>query len=175
MGNYKEKYDSFEFKGKTYPLNTIVKVKKDVYTEQLNRRYVHLYPLVLLVNHYLDNIDIHRYVYAVYTENGGCPGFITKQTPDEIIEYIIEVPSTDNKNEFKKEYYKDSEVKGMFIGWIIYIIAMFFSLVFINFFVAWAGISLIFFVWRNQKLQKPQKIMYGYDISKKVRELNNER
>jgi hypothetical protein len=26
-------------------------------------------------------------------------------------------------------------------------------------------------VWRAQKLRKPKKIMYGYDISKRVRDL----
>jgi hypothetical protein len=171
LSHYQAIFDSFEFKGKTYPLSTIVKCKDDVYIDSYKIGYVNSYPLVLLVKHYIDNQSIRRYSYAVFTWGGGCTGFITKKSPDDIIDYIVEVPSKENEEELKNEYYKDSEVEYMCLAWIIYIMAMFFSLIFIDFIVAWICISLIFFVWRAQKLRKPKKIMYGYDISKRVRDL----
>lgn len=174
MSHYQAKFNSFEFKGKTYPLKTIVKCKDDVYISSGKIGYAHLYPLVLIVNHYIDNQGIRRYSYTVFTYGGGCDGFITKKSPDEIIDYIVEVHKENNENELKNEYYKDSEVEYMYLAWVIYIIAMFFSIIFIDFLVAWACISLVFFMWRAKKLKKPKRMMYGYDVSKRVRDLNNE-
>lgn len=165
-------FDGFEFQGKFYKLNTIVKVKPCVYMNQYRIGYLYKYPMVQLVYSYLDSNGTHRWSYAIWMHSGNIIHYTTKHTPDEIIESIVEVPS-EKATEENSEYYKDSEVKGMFFGWFMYILGMIVVSVFKEAIIGWVVITIYFFLWRGSKLRKPNKVFYGINAYEKVREWND--
>jgi hypothetical protein len=50
--------------------------------------------------------------------------------------------------------YKDYEVAGVMVGWVIYLLVLFFSLIFKEFYLIWIVASIIFFSVRKGMLNK---------------------
>ena len=164
-------YSTFSFKGKEYPINTTVKIKDRIYTRTWNELFG--YPMTQVVEHYVDQNGTRRWTYALWKYNGVPWHYTTTRSPDEMIECIVEQYVEKTQQE-KPEYYKDSEVSGVRLGWAVYITTMFFVMVFKEFYIGWIIGTLYFFYWRKEKLKKPVKYMHGYDVYKKVEEWNNE-
>ena len=162
-------YDTFMFQATEYPMNTVVKFKKDIWR---NNKLLCKYPFVQLVESYLDHGGTHRWTYALWTYSGNIISYRTSRTPDEVLESIIEIVNPPPHAE-KTEYYKDSEVNGMLTGWLIYIAVMFGGIIFRDVIIIWVVATIYFFIWRKEKLKKPVKYVYGVDIYKKVREWND--
>lgn len=53
-----------------------------------------------------------------------------------------------------REKMKDSEIDGLFIGWIWYIFLMTISVIFNDRIVLWIIISVVFFSWRSKKIKE---------------------
>lgn len=160
-------YDTFSFHGKTYPLNTVVKIKDRTFTRNLTPLYDR--PMVQVVEHFKDQNGRIRWTYALWNYEGGIWHYTTAvQSPDEIVECIVQFAPPEPTQDKKPEYYKDSEVPGMGAAWAIYIAVMIFSLIFRGFLAVWVIGSFIFFSWRKEKLRKPVKYKYGFDMYKMV-------
>lgn len=164
--------DSFSFQGKEYPLNTTVIIKDRMYTKNGGELFGH--PMVQVVEVYIDRNGRKRWTYALWKYDGRIFHHTTTKSPDELVERI-ETPYVKSAHEDAPEYYKDSEVPGMAMAWVIYIAAMIFVTVFNEFYIAWVFGTLYFFTWRKRKLKKPIEIKYGYDVYKKVREFDEAR
>ena len=178
MNNEKIKevyFNTFIFKGKTYPLNTSVKIKSDVYILTHKLGALCDRPLVQVVKSYIDCNGKHRWTYAIWSRSGNVYPYTTIKSPDEMVESIISTPNKITSYKPDVEYYKDSEVKGVGIGWFIYIAIMIFGSIFKDAIVVWIFATIYFFWWRKQKLKKPEKFFYGVNAYEKVREWNAER
>lgn len=162
--------DYFEFQGKTYPLNTVVKAKDNIYISKNRIGTLSNYPMVQIVESFIDNNGNHHWTYAIWFRSGHIGHYITGKSPDEMIEDIIKVPSNMTASTDKR-YYKDSEIPVVFVGWCIYIAFLIFTLIFKDFITAWVFGSFYFFSWRKNKLKKPE-LKYGFDVYEKVREWN---
>lgn len=155
-----ECFDYFTYQGKEYFLNTMVRLT-DRGKELLRTDYRE----TQLVGHYMFKDGKHCYEYVkAWVYNNGTKRAVTDilcTNPDEIIEAIV-VPACqiDNTND-KQEHYKDYEVEGVLVGWILYIATMIFLLVFREFYVGWFFVSIYFFAWRKKELKKPKKENYG--------------
>lgn len=164
-------HSTFSFQGKEYPLNTTVKIKDCMFTSTGNALYC--YPMVQVVEAFIDKNGTNRWTYALWKYNGNVWHYTTIRSPDELVECIVNPYINENTTK-EPEYYKDSEVSGMALGWFIYIASMIFVTVFNGFYVAWIFGTWYFFTWRKEKLKKPVKIMHGYDVHKKVEGWNDE-
>jgi hypothetical protein len=152
-------------------MNTTIKIKDRMSTA--NGSSLHGYPMTQVVEAFIDQRGIMRWTYALWNYNGNVWHYTTTRSPDEMVECIVE-PYVEKTQPEKQEYYKDSEVQGIGIGWIIYIAAMIFAIVFREFYIVWGFGTLYFFAWRKSKLQKPVRHMHGYSVYKKVEEWDNE-
>lgn len=164
-------FNTFVFQEKEYPLNTVVQIKTDIYANQYIG-YMYNYPIVQLVRVFVGNGDIIRYTYAVWNHSGKINYYITSKTPDEMIEYIVEVPVETKVHEEKTEYYKDSEIPDMQNAWIAFIALMFFGTFLRDRWALWVIGSIYFYQWRKNRLRKPINYKHGFNVEKKVREIN---
>ena len=159
-------YHTFSFHEKDYPLNTVVKIKDGMFSPSFKPLYN--YPMVQVVEHFLDKNGKTRWTYAMWKYNGAIWHYTTTESPDELVERIEQLAPPEPTQDKKSEYYKDSEVPGMGAAWAIYIAVMIFSPIFRGFLAVWVIGSFIFFSWRKEKLRKPVKYKYGFDMYKMV-------
>ena len=156
-------YDKFQYQGKSYYLNTIVDLKHKCGVKDIK--------LMQVVEAGICDCGKKYWVYAIWKSNGYVRYNVSYISPDEEILEIIE-PAKQPPKILPTEYYKDSEVSGMFGAWVLYFAIMFFGMIFRDFIVLWVMGTIFFYVWRKMKLQKPAKHDFGFDIEKKVREWN---
>ena len=143
-------FDTFTFQGEEYYLNTIVNLNRNLSTNITK---------VQVVEAGLDN-GVPFWTYAMWNHLGGVSYRITQRSPDVEIKSIIKSSNTPPKvNE--PEYYKDSEVPVVAVGWIIYAIVMIGSIIFKDFISLWVISTIFFFYWRRNQLKKPSKHDYG--------------
>lgn len=164
-------FNMFIFQGDEYPLNTIVKIKDDVYILEHGIGSLCEYPMVQIVESFLDWRGIHRWTYAIWFKSGHVGHYTTAKNPDEMVDSIVGVVEEVNENG-KPEYYKDSEVDGVYAGWMIYITVMVCGIIFRDVAYLWVFATFYFFKWRREKLRKPVEYKYGFDVYKKVGEWN---
>lgn len=161
-------FHTFSFQCKEYLLNTSVKIKDGMFTTNLKPLYDR--PLVQVVEHFIDQRGTARWTYALWNYDGGIWLYTTTQSPDDLVECIEQIATGKPTHEEKAEYYKDSEVPVVKMGWLIYIAVMLGSMIFNGFIVAWVFGTMFFFSWRKEKLRKPVKYEYGFNVYKKVEE-----
>lgn len=53
---------------------------------------------------------------------------------------------------------KDSQINGLPLGWLWYIVLMLFGTIFVGRIIWWSAVSVIFFRWRQQKIEKEGQI-----------------
>lgn len=163
-------FDTFDFQGETYYLNTFVKLKKKAPKPHSSLRIV----LVQIVENGLTMYGNPYCVCAFWNEYGGVTNIkCYDKSPEDIIESIVE-PSDRPPMKQKKEYYKDPEDSEVMIGWALYIFVMLFGVVFHDFGVLWVFATVMFFGWRKKRLTKPTEGHdYGFNnFHEKVREWN---
>lgn len=81
-----------------------------------------------------------------------CPFFILdKSLLDNAIE-VIDDPIEVTIQALPQ--YKDWEVTEVMVGWVIYILVLFFSLVFKDFYIIWIAASFLFFTFRKGMLNR---------------------
>lgn len=168
-------FDFFVFQGIQYPVNSVVKIKPNIYVHKNQIGLLSKYPMIQIVASYLATDGVHRWQYAIWIRDGNVFSYHTNKSPDEMIYSVLSVPDNTHATKVKAEYYKDREVKGMGIGWFIYIAAMLFGIVFKDALFIWVSASIMFFTWRACKLKKPNKTFYGINAYEKVREWNDKR
>ena len=155
-------FNTFNFNGTEYYLNSIVKPKDS--SRELKKAV-----MVQIIEHGITKYEEEYWCYVLWDKWGNMRKYYAGD-PNKELECIIE-PATLPPKVIPSKKYSDFEVPEVVKGWIIYIIAMFFSIVFRNFFIAWILISIVFFGWRKEKLQKPIEHNYGFDnIPEKIRE-----
>ena len=137
--------------------------------------YLNERPLVQVVESYLDANKTHRWKYALWNYNGNILHYITSCPPDEVIDHVVCVHNNDITIDTKEEYYQDSEITSVKVGWVIYILAMVFGTIFKAVIYFWIITTIVFFWWRKQTLKKPDKVHYGINAYEKVREWDAER
>lgn len=164
----KQTFKTFSFQGKEYPINSVVKIKKDFYTTKNQFGHLSRYPMVQVVESYINWQGTHLWLYAIWSKNGHIGYYRTSKKPEEIIEHVVET-------EFDKYtvYYKESEVPEVFTGGCLYLLFLLITLIFKDFWIAWVIGTIYFFSWRSKKLQRPP-LKHGFDVEKKVREWNND-
>ena len=59
-----------------------------------------------------------------------------------------------NIGELIEKRRKDSQIDGLFLGWMWYIFLMLISIVFKEALGLWIFISIVFFKWRSDKIKK---------------------
>lgn len=134
----------FMFKGRRYYIGTLIKINEN---QKENFNY---YSIVEFIQ-YDDNNNLYCF-NSPYE-----PLRMFKITDEQISIYIKEIingvidnPANNNKTEPKY-------IDGMFNAWIWYILVMFFAL-FIkgiyNTIILWITASIIFFRWRNNKINR---------------------
>lgn len=161
-------FETFEFQGKEYPLNTIVKIKNG--TCAYNTKPIDKYHRAQVVEHFIDKRGREIWTYIFWT---GIPGnkalfcYHPSISPDEIVERIVGRPPPVNENQV--EYYRDSEVSVVMLGWVFYILFMIGIMIFKDFIVGWVFGTVFFYFWRKHKLEKPKKYMFGFDIYEQLR------
>lgn len=62
------------------------------------------------------------------------------------VDFSVHMPTTKTR--------KDSEVDGLFVGWIWYIFLMVVGFIFYDRIGLWIAISIAFFVWRKKKIEE---------------------
>lgn len=162
--------DSFVFNGSQYPLNTIVKVKNNIYLVEHNIGKMSNHPMVQVVQSFIDWKGIHRWTYAIWLKSGSIVEYTTSESPDTMIESIVGFPYSEQDN--RQQYYYDWEVPDVITGWIIFIIVMVVGVFLRDRWTLWIIGSIYFYLWRKFKLRKTTKYAYGFDIEKKVRSWN---
>lgn len=145
-------FDTFTFQGKEYKMLTDVKTKQSIYTLIRPTAFMPPFPRMQLVQSYVDHHNKHKWKYAVWRDDGQAVEWITEDSPDEIIDYIIEKSQ-------EKKFHKDTEVDNVVIGWVIYIFIMIFALIFNGRIVIWLFATIYFFYWRNNKLTVRSQII----------------
>lgn len=161
-------FDTFEFQGQEYYVNSIVTVKNPNWVG-FRGSY-----LISLAEHKIQENGIEVWTYACWDYIQGVKHTTIRSRPDNIIQEILE-PAEKPPAVPIQEFYKDAEVSQVWIGWVIYIAVMFFGMVFRGFGVLWVFATLYFFSWRSAMLAKPVKHDYGYNIISKRKELKKKR
>ena len=145
-----ENYQYFFYNGTPYRTGTMVKFKDD-FTAHYTFEGEHIWKYARFCMRMLKN-GRSEYLFLPHRnpENKYSSMF---RIPEDKLEYAIEeiikpipielVPKT------KK---KDTESAEVMIGWLIYPVVLFFSLIFKEWYVAWFWATLLFFIWRNKKL-----------------------
>lgn len=92
-----------------------------------------------------------KYIYTI--NSGGCRHI----THDEYFwDHFVSV--TDKKNESAHipilKTKKDSDIDGLFLGWLWYIFLMAISVIFKGAIAWWIFISVVFFSWRSKKIKE---------------------
>ena len=74
----------------------------------------------------------------------------------EFLNSIIEIIPLNfyDEMEMKKKYLKDSQIPGLVIGWILYIVIMLILVIFNDRILGWIAASVYFFTWRHEKKEK---------------------
>ena len=150
-------FDDFTFNGEEYYINSVVKLSEDA------KRFLGLQnEYTQIVQHEITNLGKERWGYVADIWDDVITNAFTTVPPDQLVEEVV-IPADLEQVEDKLQYYKDYEVPGVITGWIIYIVIMVGSLIFVDFGIIWGFASLAFFAWRHQKLKKPKRHNYGFN------------
>lgn len=156
-------HDSFEKYGTGYAEGTVIKLSQNYIDKQKLKtgkklykyaRYSHTYSkngkyefvFFSYVSH-LDDECRHR-EYKSYYESEPHYG-IPEEDIEEAIEEIVKQVTIPLVKKTKK---KDSECEEVLLGWVLYVLALFGSLIFREWYLVWTSGTFFFFVWRNIKL-----------------------
>ena len=142
----------FIYNGKGYRAGTVIKLKQEYIDTHLFNGYK-IWKYAYLSN---KNCAQNKYVfnqYRVYpcnkiNEYAGL-FLISQEELEDAIEEIIEPREVEIVPKTKRRDWESNEVM---VGWIIYIVALFASLIFREWYIAWLFGSIYFFTWRNGKL-----------------------
>lgn len=127
-------YNYFEFRGKKYPIGAYVNLTKRAEYDMLhNRGHGFIKGNFRLVDHFINDKGNERWEYIIGKSHKTNSYYFhtTSKSPDELLNNVLgpEIDETvylsgELKVEFKEPNYfpKDWEVKGVMLGWFIYII-----------------------------------------------------
>jgi hypothetical protein len=146
MANNARKLNYFEFKGKRYPVGSVVKI-----TEKEMKRIGANYPYITILNHYVNSNGTHSCLilksYNNWNGMQSCEMSTFFNNFEDIVEEITLLPTKQAGNR-----YKDTEVDVMLYGWLNYILVMLVSVIFKGFIFIWIIASIVFWTWRKRKL-----------------------
>lgn len=143
-------YDHFEYQGKRYPLGTVVMLQ-----EPYNSRWSGFYNTeVTILDHCLDCGKENYCISNGYNLNKDIIYHTITASPDKWIKEIVKNPKTVVATKIEPQYEKDSENDDVKFGWVLYILAMLFLLIFKDRWIGWIAVSAYFFTWRRNKLKK---------------------
>lgn len=151
---YEDYYKYFRFMNDTYTEGTIVKFKNNFCNTHTYKNKP-IWPYARF-SHKVIHDNILYYIFNICNLGPGWNRYagyclLTEMQLEYAIEEIIEsVPILI----VDKEYYKDWEVEGMGWLWLIYIVVLFFSMIFKEFYLIWMVASYIFFTTRKKMLLK---------------------
>jgi hypothetical protein len=157
FGDY-QYFDNFTFNGETYYINSVIKLSKDA-----QRFLGSENEYSQIIQREITNLGVERWAYVVKIEGSEVYHTFTTVSPDQLVEEVTIPATLVGTAKDKTEYYSDLEDPDVIIGWIIYIAVMIGSLIFIDFGAIWGFASIVFFVWRHNRLKKPKKHNYGFD------------
>lgn len=100
------------------------------------------------------NIDTENYIYKVKNKTiDGCKCIAhEKYFYDHLVSVTDKVDNTIHMPVVKQ--FKDSQIDGLFLGWVWYIFLMIISVIFKNAIGLWILWSVVFFSWRHNKIKK---------------------
>lgn len=148
------RFQYFLFNNRAYRTGTIVKLDSTyTNTHAYNNSKIWTYARF---SHRIVTDNATRYMFFSYnaekniTTDNYC-GYFTIDECDMryAISEIIKPIEVALVKRIKK---KDCESKEVMVGWIIYILVLFASFIFYEWYFAWLYSSIVFFVWRNKKL-----------------------
>lgn len=134
-------HEYFIYKGKYYGIGTIIQVYNDNH---------------VLINVKFTNVNGSRYNFASVSNIYYC-SFINHCLSDAIVSIVEPVYVNIDDGILKSQIETQSSKTGYIdctIGWIWYVIAMVASLLFKDWLIAWAGITLLFIIWKINKLRR---------------------
>lgn len=146
--------ECFEFKGKKYLKNTIVRLNKDFVKSKCGQDcttaracfQAGIYYLFALVD------TVNPVTESEYTI------FVRMDKIEELIEDIIEPYEPEVKRiKIEPEKYYDWDYTGLMQGWVIYIFFMCLFSIFKDVIGFWILTSVVFFNWRHNKLKPYRK------------------
>lgn len=151
-------FNDFKYNNKTYFINSVVKLTEDA---QKFLGADNIYSQI--IQHEVTNTGKEVWAYVVKIVEGNVYHTFTTVPPDQLVEEITTPTILAERGKCKTEYYSDFEDPDVIVGWIAYVVVMIGSLIFIDFGAIWGFASIVFFVWRHQRLKKPERHNYGFD------------
>ena len=125
-------FDSFDFQGEKYNLNTFVELKENVWRNEKTKYLT----MIQIVENGLTQYGNPFCTCAFWDSYGDVTHMLYVHSPEDIIERIS-LPSNSSPVKPEQEYYKDIEVSGVLSGWVLYLAIMFFGMIFRGFIVLW--------------------------------------
>lgn len=100
------------------------------------------------------NIDTGQYIYIM--KNGKGNDCKCRVHEKYFYDHLISITNKVNQNACMpiEKRRKDSQIDGLFLGWMWYIFLMLISIVFKEALGLWIFISIVFFKWRSDKIKK---------------------
>lgn len=100
------------------------------------------------------NVDTKRYIYII--KNGKGNSCRCRVTEKDFYDNLVTITDKVNKNVHVpiEKKMKDSQIDGLFLGWMWYIFLMAISVIFKDVIGLWIVISVVFFSWRHGKIKK---------------------